>query len=77
MIEKVILHYFKRFREETFDVSGNIVVAGPNNSGKTTLLQAIAIWNLALRKWLVERGPSESDSKQRSRLNTRRKGIWR
>jgi hypothetical protein len=62
MIKRVTLHSFKRFREETFDVSGNIVLAGPNNTGKTTLLQAIAVWHLALRKWFLERGP-ESGSR--------------
>jgi hypothetical protein len=66
MIKEVTLHYFKLFRKETFDVADSIVLAGPNNSGKTTLLQAIAVWNLALRKWLAERGP-ESGSKARKR----------
>jgi len=66
MIEQVTLNNFKRFRQEIFDVSGNIVLAGPNNSGKTSLLQAISVWNLGLRKWLAERGP-ESGSKARKR----------
>lgn len=66
MIEQVTLRYLKRFREETFDVSDNVVLAGPNNTGKTTLLQAIAVWDLALRKWVAERGP-ESGSKARKR----------
>lgn len=67
MIDKVRLRYFKRFREENFDVSDSIILAGPNNSGKSTLLQAIAVWNMALGKWLSERGP-ESGSKARQRI---------
>ena len=35
----------------TFDIPGHIVLAGPNNTGKTTLLQAIASWSLALDRW--------------------------
>lgn len=66
MIKTVTVRSFKRFREETFHVSGNIVLAGPNNSGKTTLFQAIAVWNLALQRWLAERGP-ESGSQARKR----------
>lgn len=66
MIKQVTLRYFKRFQEEIFDVSGNVVLAGPNNSGKSTLLQALAVWNLAKQKWLSERGP-ESGSKARKR----------
>ncbi len=50
-LTKVIIRNFKRFKEETFDLDGNVVVAGPNNSGKTTLLQAIATWSLALNRW--------------------------
>jgi predicted ATPase len=66
MIKTVKLSSFKRFREQTFEIPGNIVLAGPNNSGKTTLFQAIAVWNLALQRWLRERGP-ESGSKARKR----------
>ncbi len=50
-ITKVIIRNFKRFRDETFNLDGHVVVAGPNNSGKTTLLQAIATWHLALTRW--------------------------
>lgn len=41
-ISKVVLRNFKRFEEETFRLDGNVILTGPNNSGKTTLLQAIA-----------------------------------
>ena len=50
-INKAIIRNFKRFKEESFDLDGNVVLAGPNNSGKTTLLQAIATWSLALERW--------------------------
>jgi predicted ATPase len=51
MIRKVTLRRFKRFDEVTFDIPGHIVLAGPNNTGKTTLLQAIAAWFLAFDRW--------------------------
>lgn len=51
MITKVVIRRFKRFKEVTFDIPGHIVLAGPNNTGKTTLLQAIASWSLALDRW--------------------------
>ena len=57
MITRVRVVRFKRFADQDFDLSGNsILLAGPNNSGKTTLLHAIAAWNLALKRWLAERG---------------------
>jgi predicted ATPase len=51
VIETVRVRHFKKFADETFDLADHIVLAGPNNSGKTTLLQAIVVWNLALQRW--------------------------
>ena len=50
-ISKATLRNFKQFKEVTFNLDGNVVIAGPNNCGKTTLLQAIAAWSLALERW--------------------------
>ncbi len=65
MITKVKVEFFKRFATGSFDVSDDIVLAGPNNSGKTTLLQAVAVWNLAMQRWLAEHAES-SKAKQRT-----------
>lgn len=51
MIRKVVIKGFKRFAEVTFELPGQLVIAGPNNTGKTTLLQAIAACDLAFRTW--------------------------
>ena len=51
MIRKVVLKNFKRFEDVTFEVPGHLVLAGPNNTGKTTLLQAVAAWSFGLNKW--------------------------
>ncbi len=50
-IRRVRIEGFKRFEDVEFVLPGHIVVAGPNNTGKTTLLQAIAAWDLALTRW--------------------------
>ena len=51
MIRTVRIRGFKRFEEVELHLPGHVVLAGPNNTGKTTLLQAIASWSLALRRW--------------------------
>jgi len=51
VIRGVTIRRFKRFGDVTFDLPGHVVVAGPNNTGKTTLLQAIAAFDLALARW--------------------------
>ncbi len=52
MIRSVTIRRFKRFEEITFDLNGrHVVLAGPNNMGKTTILQAVSAWTLAFKKW--------------------------
>ena len=51
MIHTVRIRGFKRFDEVEFRLPGHLVLAGPNNTGKTTVLQAIASWSLALQRW--------------------------
>ena len=62
MIREVTTRYFKRFGDETFDLPDNVVLAGPNNTGKTTLLQAVAVWRLALDHWLEKQPARTSQS---------------
>src|SRR5262245_50611173 len=51
MIRELVLRRFKRFEEERFDLQGHVILAGPNNCGKTTVLQAVAAWALGLKHW--------------------------
>lgn len=51
MIQSLALRRFKRFEEETFTFTDQPVLIGPNDTGKTTVLQAIAAWDLALTRW--------------------------
>ncbi len=55
MIRRVTIRNFKRFREQTFELADAVVLAGPNNAGKSTLLQAIATWKLGLDRWAAQR----------------------
>ncbi len=52
MIHAIRIRGFKRLGKEVeFTLPGHVVLAGPNNTGKTSVLQAIATWSLALRRW--------------------------
>lgn len=59
MIREVTIRRFKRFEEQKFLLDGHVVLAGPNNMGKTTLLQAIAAWDLALNRWRLLNDPQK------------------
>ncbi len=58
MIRRVELTRFKRFTNSNFDLheSGITFLAGGNNSGKSTLLQAIAVWEFCRLVLENERG---------------------
>ena len=62
MIRTVTIRSFKCFREQVFELDDAVVLAGPNNAGKSTLLQAITTWRLGLDRWIAQR-KGESGSK--------------
>jgi energy-coupling factor transporter ATP-binding protein EcfA2 len=67
MITRITTRYFKQFEEQVFPLQSLTLLAGPNNSGKSTLLQAVMVWNLAMQKWWEKKGPgSGSKSKDRT-----------
>ncbi|MCY4210319.1 MAG: ATP-binding protein [Gammaproteobacteria bacterium] len=45
MIRKVIIRNIKKFGQQEFEIPKHLVIAGPNNYGKTTVLQAVAAWS--------------------------------
>ena len=52
MIDKVVIKNWKRFDHVEFDLRGrNVVLVGPNNGGKTSVLQAMSAWWFALNRW--------------------------
>lgn len=62
MLTKLIIRNFKRFDEVEIELSGAVVFIGPNNSGKTTALQALALWDAGCRQWLAKRSGGKSDA---------------
>lgn len=52
MIRRVVVSCFKKFRLLEFELQERALIAGPNNSGKTTLLQALATWAELGEIWL-------------------------
>ena len=48
MITKLILRNFKSIQEQTYEFTNFDLFVGVNNSGKSTILQALAIWQFCL-----------------------------
>lgn len=72
MLTRMIIRNFKRFDEATVDLGNPVVFIGPNNSGKTTALQALALWDAGLRRWNEKRaGRSTPEKRPGVTLNRR------
>ena len=55
MLTKVIVRNFKRFDEVEIELGNPVVFIGPNNSGKTSAIQALALWDIGLKRWNEKR----------------------
>lgn len=53
MIHKLILKNFKKIKEETFEFNNFDLIVGANNSGKSTALQALAIWQYCIEQFRI------------------------
>ncbi|MFQ5789089.1 MAG: ATP-dependent endonuclease [Acidobacteriota bacterium] len=55
MLTKITIRNFKRFGEIEVELGNPVVFIGPNNSGKTSALQALALWEVGLKRWNEKR----------------------
>jgi hypothetical protein len=60
MLTKLIVRNFKRFESVEIELGSPVVFIGPNNSGKTTALQALALWEIGLKRWNEKRKGRQS-----------------
>lgn len=51
MITRLKISRFKGLRSAEIELGGNVVFIGPNNSGKSTALQALTLWDAGWRRW--------------------------
>jgi ABC-type branched-subunit amino acid transport system ATPase component len=70
-----LLHYveienFKRYGEvQRVELDHPSVLIGPNNCGKTSALQAIALWSIGLKTWVAESANSKAETRTGKALN--------
>jgi len=72
MLTRLRIKNFKRFPDADIELGQSVVFIGQNNSGKTTALQALALWDVGLRKWNEEyRGEIAPAQRPGSTINRR------
>lgn len=70
MITAIKIRNFKVLQDtDWIPVNGNVVFIGPNNSGKTTALQALALWNYGMQKWIEKRQFSKAEKRPSAAIN--------
>jgi len=75
VLTKLTIRNFKQFEEVDIDLGDTVVLIGPNNSGKTSALQALSLWELGLRRWNERRGASAEIPKARAGIAINRRDL--
>jgi AAA15 family ATPase/GTPase len=76
MLTSIRISNFKKFTDtDIIPLDKSVVFIGPNNSGKTTALQALSLWYLGVNKWLEKRG-EKSVAKKNTGVAINRKDIY-
>ena len=64
MLTKLTIRNFKRFGEVDIELGNRVVFIGPNNSGKTSAMQALALWDIGLKRWNEKRSGKNAPEKR-------------
>jgi len=71
VLTKLQVFNFKKFEKIEIELGNPVVFIGPNNSGKSTALQALALWNVGLQRWTEKRGASAPGKRPGVTINRR------
>ncbi len=55
MLSKIIIKNFKCFDNVEIELASPVIFIGRNNLGKTSALQALALWEIGVRRWNEKR----------------------
>ena len=73
-LTKLTIRNFKRFGEVDIELGSPVVFVGPNNSGKTSALQALALWDIGLKRW-NERRSGQGTPEKRPGVTVNRRDL--
>jgi AAA15 family ATPase/GTPase len=63
MLTKIIINNFKKLENVEFPLSQSLVIIGPNNSGKSTIFQALCLWEIGVTNYLVASKKNDLDGR--------------
>ena len=75
MLTKLTIRNFKRFGEVEIELGSPVIFIGPNNSGKTSAMQALALWDIGLKRWNEKRSGKKSTPEKRPGVTVNRRDL--
>lgn len=69
MITNIKIENFKKLDDISFPVSASVVLTGPNNSGKSTVFQALCLWETGVRNYIAAKEQGKLNKNKRVTLN--------
>lgn len=73
-LTRLAIRNFKRFDSVEIELGSPALFVGPNNSGKTSALQALVLWRLGVRRW-IEAAAAEERPEQGSGVALDRRDL--
>ena len=64
MLTRLRIRNFKKFDEVEVDLASPVLFIGPNNSGKTSAMQALALWSVGLKRWNERRAGASTPTRR-------------
>lgn len=75
MLTKLTIRNFKLFDEVGIELGRRVVLVGPNNTGKTSTLQALALWEIGAKRWLERRRSGNATGKKQRGVAINRRDL--
>ncbi len=64
MLTSLRINHFRQLDSAEIELGQNVVLIGPNNSGKTSALQSLSLWEIGLKRWVEKHGLDPSGKKR-------------
>ena len=64
MLTNISIRNFKTFENADLELGERVVLVGTNNSGKSSVLQALALWSVGVRRWVEKHGTEDAPQKR-------------
>ena len=75
MLTRLTVRNFKRLEAIDLELGRSVEFVGPTDSGKTTALQALALWDVGVKRWVERYGTGERTSRRDSGVPIHRRDL--